>query len=193
MTVPPGGRDDDRVYERRLRGTAETGTRSDEPGDSAGDATEQVRRAAQLEDKSYRHVQRQERKAAEARDRAAEAHDRAAQLHDRQADLGWGDVEEHREQAHEHREEAGQAPCNAAGRACGVPAVRSPRRDPQPRTRRRGAARPRSAIGVSVRWSGLLGGRRPRRQQRERVPGRTARHRAVDRDGKCHLQQPSTP
>jgi hypothetical protein len=137
MTVPPGGRDDDRVYERRLGGTAETGTRSDEAGDSAGEATEQVqdaearsrevhengnavrgtdmahgyppeqvRRAAQLEDRSYRHVQRQERQVAEARNRAAEAHDRAARLHDRQADLGWGNVEEHREQAQEHREEA---------------------------------------------------------------------------------------
>jgi hypothetical protein len=137
MTVPPGGRDDDNASERRLRGAAQTGTRSDEAGDSAGEANEQVqdaearsrevhqngdavrgtdtahgytpeqvRRAAQLEDRSYRHVQRQERETAEARDRVAEAHNRAARLHDRQADLGWGNIEEHREQAHEHREEA---------------------------------------------------------------------------------------
>jgi hypothetical protein len=137
MTVPPGGRDDDKDSERRLRGVAGTGTRSEKAGDNAGEATqqiqdaeappgqvhengdavrgadtahgntpEQVRRAAQLEDRSYRHVQQQERKAAEARDRAAEGHNRAARLHDRQADLGWGNVEEHREQAHEHREDA---------------------------------------------------------------------------------------
>jgi hypothetical protein len=67
---------------------------------------EHVRRAAELEDRSYRHVRREKQKAAEARDRAAEAHYRSARLHDRQADLGWGSVEEHREQAHEHREEA---------------------------------------------------------------------------------------
>jgi hypothetical protein len=137
MTVPPGGRDDDIASERRLRGVAETGTRSDEAGDNAGEAAEQVpdaeirsrerhengnagrgtdtahgstpeqvSRAAQLEDRSYRHVQRKERQAAEARDRAAGAHNRAARLHDRQADLGWGNVQEHREQAHEHREDA---------------------------------------------------------------------------------------
>jgi hypothetical protein len=137
MTVPPGGRDGDKANERRLRGVAGTGTLSDEVGDNAGEATEQVqdadarsremhengdavrgtdtahgntpeqvRRAAQLEDRSFRHVQRQEREATEARDLAAEAHNRAARLHDRQADLGWGNVEEHRQQAHEHRENA---------------------------------------------------------------------------------------
>jgi hypothetical protein len=85
-----------------------------EDGDAVGAGTdpahgcppEQVRRAAELEGRSYRHVQREKQKAAEARDRAAEAHYRSARLHDRQADLGWGSVEEHREQAHEHREEA---------------------------------------------------------------------------------------
>ena len=137
MRVPPGGRDDDKASHRRRRGVAETGTRPDQAGASAGKATEHVqdaeapspevhetgdavggtdtahgdtpehmRRAARLEETSYRHVQRQEREAAGARDRAAEAHDRAARLHDRQADLGWGNVAEHREQAHEHREEA---------------------------------------------------------------------------------------
>jgi hypothetical protein len=47
MTVPPGGRDDDNASERRLRGVAQTGTRSDEAGDSAGagEATEQVQDA----------------------------------------------------------------------------------------------------------------------------------------------------
>jgi len=145
MTVPPGGRDDDKASARRLRRVAEAGERSGEAGNSAGGAIEpvqeaearsrevhengdrvgggtdtphgytpeQVRRAAQLEERSYRHVQREKQKTAEARDRAvkasdrsAEAHHRAARLHDRQADLGWGDVEEHWEQAHEHREEA---------------------------------------------------------------------------------------
>jgi hypothetical protein len=85
-----------------------------EKGDGVGGGTEtahgytpeQVRRAAQLEERSYRHVQQEKHKTAEARGRAAEAHHRAAWLHDQQADLGWGDVEEHREQAHEHREEA---------------------------------------------------------------------------------------
>ena len=148
MTVPPGGRNDDKASERRLQRGAETGNRSGEAGTSAGDATQQVqeaevpdaaarsrdvhedgvhedgdavgggtdpahgcppehpRRAAELEDRSYRHLQREKHKAAEARDRAAEAHYRAARLHDRQAELGWGSVEEHREHAHEHREEA---------------------------------------------------------------------------------------
>jgi hypothetical protein len=138
MAVPPGGRDDDKASERRLRSVAETGKRPGQAGNSAGDPTEQVqeddarsrdvhengdavgvgtdtargytpehvRRAAQLEERSYRHVQRERQKTAEARDRAAEAHSRAARLHDQQAHLGWGNVEEHREQAHEHREEA---------------------------------------------------------------------------------------
>jgi hypothetical protein len=137
MTAPPGGRDADKASDRRRRRVPETDTRSDQTGDNAGEATEQVQdaaapvremhengdaprgtdtahvstpeqvgRAAQLEDRSYRHVQRQVREAAEERDRAAEAHNRAARLHDRQADLGWGNVEEHREQAHEHREGA---------------------------------------------------------------------------------------
>ena len=85
-----------------------------EDGDAVGAGTdpahgcppEQVRRAAELEGRSYRHVQREKQKAAEARDRAAEAHYRSARRHDRQAELGWGSVEEHREQADEHREEA---------------------------------------------------------------------------------------
>src|SRR6266498_4543602 len=64
-----------------------------------GSTPEQVRRAAQLEARSYRHVQRIKQRATEAHDRAVEALGRAAQLHDRQADLGWGNVEEHREQA----------------------------------------------------------------------------------------------
>ena len=75
-------------------------------GSAPGCPPGHVRRAAELEDRSYRHVQRERQKVAEARDRAAEAHYRSARLHDRQAELGWGSVEEHREQAHEHREEA---------------------------------------------------------------------------------------
>ena len=71
-----------------------------------GDMPEQVRRAAQLEERSYRHVQQERHRTAEAHGRAADAHHRAAWLHDQQADLGWGDVDEHREQAHEHRKEA---------------------------------------------------------------------------------------
>jgi hypothetical protein len=137
MTVPPGGRDDDKASGRRLRSVAEAGKRSGEAGNSAGNAaelvqeaeapsreahedgdavgggtatargiSERMRDAAQLEERSYRHVQREKQKTAEARDRAAEAHHRAARLHDQQADLGWGNVEEHREQAYEHREGA---------------------------------------------------------------------------------------
>ena len=71
-----------------------------------GCTPEDLRRAAQLEGRSYRHVQREKQKTAEARDRAVKAHYQAARLHDRQANLGWGNVEEHREQAHEHRDEA---------------------------------------------------------------------------------------
>jgi hypothetical protein len=100
---------EDGVYED---GVHEDGVHED--GDAVGAGTdpahrcppEQVRRAAELEGGSYRHVQREKQKAAEARDRAAEAHYRSARLHDRQARLGWGSVEEHRKQAHEHREEA---------------------------------------------------------------------------------------
>jgi hypothetical protein len=136
MTVPPGGRDDDKVSGRRLRGVAETGKRSGEAGNSAGNATEQVqeaearsrdvhdngdaggtdtahgytpehlRRAAQLEERSYRDLQRKRQKTAETRDQAVKAHYQAARLHDRQANLGWGNVVEHREQANEHRDEA---------------------------------------------------------------------------------------
>jgi hypothetical protein len=43
MTVPPGGRDDGKASERHGRGLAGTGTRPEQAGDSAGDATEQVR------------------------------------------------------------------------------------------------------------------------------------------------------
>jgi hypothetical protein len=96
----------------QLRDVREDGAYEDGNAVSAGtDMTcgcppEHLRRAAEMEDRSYRHVQREKHKAAEARDRAAEAHYRSARLHDRQAELGWGSVEEHREQAHEHREEA---------------------------------------------------------------------------------------
>ena len=75
-------------------------------GTAHGYPSDQVRRAAQLEERSYRHVQREKQKTAETRDRAVRAHYQAARLHDRQANLGWGNVVEHREQAHEHRDEA---------------------------------------------------------------------------------------
>jgi hypothetical protein len=136
MTPPPGGRDEDKARERRLArsgGAGDGAGETAEPDDEAearsqklheddqtvnngmetvhGWTPEQVRRADQLEERSYQHVQRAKHEASEAHDRAASAHDRAAeahgraaQLHDRQADLGWGNVEEHREQAHEHRE-----------------------------------------------------------------------------------------
>jgi hypothetical protein len=129
MTAPPSGRDKDKARERRLQRSGEAGGGTDEAierddkaearspesheGEQAvnddmetehGSTSEQVRRAAQLEARSYRHVQRAKHEATEAHDRAADAHGRAAQLHDRQADLGWGNVDEHREQAHEHRE-----------------------------------------------------------------------------------------
>jgi hypothetical protein len=80
---------------------------ADSSADTAHDpAPEHMRRAALLEERSYRRAQRERKKAAEVRDRAVEEHHRSAQLHDRQADLGWGNVEEHREQAQEHREDA---------------------------------------------------------------------------------------
>lgn len=136
MTAPPSGPDEDKARERRLPLSSEAGDcageaagrveegearsqelREDDYAANDGMATvhgstpEQVRRAAQFEERSYRNVRREKQKvteahdrAADAHDRAAEAHGRAAQLHDRQADLGWGNVEEHREQAHEHRE-----------------------------------------------------------------------------------------
>ncbi len=129
VTVPPGGRDEDEARERRLQRSGEAGDRTGEAAEQVeeaeapsrepredddaygdgmetvpGSTPEQVRRAAQLEARSYRHVQRIKQRATEAHDRAVEAHGRAAQLHDRQADLGWGNVEEHREQAQEHRE-----------------------------------------------------------------------------------------
>jgi hypothetical protein len=129
MTAPPSGRDEDKARERRLQRSDEAGDRAGEtaqrddkaaapsqelPDDhqpvndgietEQGPTPEQVRRVAQLEERSYRHVQRTKHEATEAHDKAAKAHGRAAQLHDRQADLGWGNVDEHRQQAHEHRE-----------------------------------------------------------------------------------------
>jgi hypothetical protein len=142
MTVPPVGRDNDKTSGRRLRRVADTpsGEANDSAGDATehvheaearplemndngegvggrtkpapGYTPDPVRRAAQLEQRSYRHVQRERHKTAEARGMAAEAHHRAARLHDQQAELGWGDVEEHREQAHEHR---GEAEADSAG------------------------------------------------------------------------------
>jgi len=128
MTAPPGGPDENTIRER-LRRSGEAGDRAGEgaePVDEGearsqelhtdhqadddgmgtvhGSTPEQVHRAAQLENRSYRHMQQARHEAAKAHDRAAEAHGRAAQLHDRQADLGWGNVDEHREQAHAHRE-----------------------------------------------------------------------------------------
>jgi hypothetical protein len=128
VTGPPSGRDEDKARERHLQRSGEAGDRAGETAEQAdeaearsrelhddhaindgldtvhGSTPEQVRRAAQLEERSYRHVQRAKQKVTAAHDSAAEAHGRAAQLHDRQADLGWGNVEEHREQAHGHRE-----------------------------------------------------------------------------------------
>jgi hypothetical protein len=142
MATPPNGRDENKTRERLLQHSGQTDDRADEtaerveeaearsqelPDDHVvkdgmatahGSTPEQVRRADQLEARSYRQVQRTRQKATETHQRAvddhdmaAEAHGRAAQLHDRQADLGWGNVEEHREQAHGHRdhEEADRA------------------------------------------------------------------------------------
>jgi hypothetical protein len=101
-----------------------------DPGSGQVYTPDQVRRAVQLEERSYRHVQQEKHKTAEARGRAAEAHCRAARLHDQQADLGWGDVEEHREQAHEHREEA---EADSAGTGRDQSAYRDgPSRQPMP-------------------------------------------------------------
>jgi hypothetical protein len=129
MTVPPVGRDDDKVPGPGPGGGAETDERPDGAGNGAGDAAEQVqdeqvRSAALLEERSYRHVQQEKHRTAEARGRAAEAHHRAARLHDQQADRGWGDVKEHRAQAHEHREEA------EAGGAGAGPDQSADREDP---------------------------------------------------------------
>jgi hypothetical protein len=136
MSAPPTGPDEDTARERRLPHSGQAGDRTSETAERAeeaearpqelheddhavndgmetvhGHTPEQVVRAAQLEERSYRRVQREKHIATEARntaadahDRSAEAHGRAAELHDRQADLGWGNVEEHREQAHNHRE-----------------------------------------------------------------------------------------
>ncbi len=60
----------------------------------------------QLENRSYRNVQREQLRATEARSRIVAGHDRAARLHDRLADLGWGDVKAHRECADTHRVDA---------------------------------------------------------------------------------------
>jgi hypothetical protein len=130
MTAPPSGPDENTAREWRLQRSGEADDRAGEAAEPAkeaearsqelhtdhhvddddgmetvhGSTPEQIRRAAQLEERSYRHVQRARHDETEAHDRAAEAHGRAAQLHDRQADLGWGNVDEHREQAHAHRE-----------------------------------------------------------------------------------------
>jgi hypothetical protein len=153
MTPPPSGRDEDKARERRLRRSSEAGHRAGGTAERAeeaearsprldeddhavndgaetqhGSTPEQVRRATELEERSYRHAQRARQMATEAHERAAEAHGRAAQLHDRQADLGWGNVEEHREQAHQHREyeEADRAAADHVrvadrGDGCGQP------------------------------------------------------------------------
>jgi hypothetical protein len=79
-----------------------------------GTDAEQRRRVRQLEEHSYRQVQRDRHRAAAVQDRTAAGHERAARLHERLADLGWGDVEEHRERAGAHREDA-EANRDAAG------------------------------------------------------------------------------
>jgi hypothetical protein len=73
------------------------------------------RRAQELEDRSYRHTQRDRHREAALRDRTVAGHERAALLHDRLANLGWGDVDEHRERADAHREDAAADRSAAAG------------------------------------------------------------------------------
>lgn len=112
MTAPPS--EPDKRPEPATWAGAQAGEAVDEPKEAEGPeaaakesfAAEQRRRAAQLEESSYRQMQRARHMAAEAHDKAAAGHDRSARLHDRLADLGWGDVEQHRERAHEHREDA---------------------------------------------------------------------------------------
>jgi hypothetical protein len=71
-----------------------------------GTDAERQRRAQELEEHSYRQLQRERHRAAVVQGRAAAGHERAARLHERLADLGWGDVEEHRERAGAHRDDA---------------------------------------------------------------------------------------
>jgi hypothetical protein len=75
-------------------------------GMDEGTDAERRRRAEQLEENSYRQMQRERHRAATVQGRAAAGHERAARLHERLADLGWGDVEEHRERAGTHRDDA---------------------------------------------------------------------------------------